>query len=72
MTTKGDIGGQFGKSKTEKVTDAIDKAHEAAEIGKQFAPPGVRGRIQDAEDAMEVGKEAVGLFDRFKGLFRRK
>ena len=69
---KGEIGGQIGQSKTEKVTDAIHKAHDAAEIGKEFAPPGVRGRIQDAEDAMEIAEAGVGIFKRLRGLFGKK
>ena len=72
MTSKGEISAQLGKSKIEKVTDAIHKVHDAAEIGKSIAPPGVRGRIQDAEDIAEIAEQAVGFFDKFKGLFGHK
>lgn len=60
------------KSKEQQINDILHKGHEAAEIGKAFAPPGVKGRIQDAEDAMEIAEAGIGVFARLKNLFKKK
>ena len=69
---KADISAQLGKSKTERVADVLHKAHDAAEIGKSVAPPGVRGRIQDAEDVIDLAATGVGIFARLKNIFRKQ
>lgn len=60
------------KSKLNKVDNVLTEVEQAAEIGKQFAPPRVRGRIQDVEDAIEIGRAGTGLVAKLVSLFKKK
>lgn len=56
--------------KTDKVDDALHKAHDIAEIGEGI--PLVGGRVKDAEDIIEIAEEGKSLFKKFGGLFKKK
>lgn len=60
------------KSKLNKVDKVLTEVEQAAEIGKQFAPPGIRGRVQDVEDAIEVGRAGAGVVSKLFNLFKKK
>lgn len=60
------------KTKTQKVSDILNQADEVIEIGKAIAPPGARTAIQGVDDAVEIGKAGLSVWERLRGVFRKK
>lgn len=55
-----------------KVKTKLDQAEETAEMVKPFLPPGIKGRVQDAEDVIEIGKAGISLWQRIAAKFKKK